>query len=148
MAEFLSNLTFKNSKRGFVKVEDGSVIVLRAAIIDAIPRGNSPFGLEFDVNYAVGISVHPSENASREVNDKPLIPPGVLPNDGWNLVKVVEKELAYEEAIYVNDKSEYTLRVEIEPLMVSKNSSYKTLEGSPLYAVRWVPKISWSSDKA
>ncbi|MEM1626935.1 MAG: hypothetical protein QXV69_06625 [Sulfolobaceae archaeon] len=145
MAELLSKLMFKDSKRGYVKVEDGSVIVLRAAIIDVIPRETPPFGTEFDVNFTVGISVRPSENVVREVSDKPLISPGTMPNEGWNLVKITEKGLAYEEAIYVNEKSEkYILRVEIEPLMVSKNSSYKTLGGSPLYAVRWTPKVSWT----
>ncbi len=28
--------------------------------------------------------------------------------------------------------------------MVSKNTLYKTLQGTPLYVVRWVPKVTWN----
>ncbi len=65
------NLSFKNSTRGYVKVSDGSLIFLRVAIINAIPLQSS-FGVEFNVNFIVGISSHPSESALNEVKDKPF----------------------------------------------------------------------------
>ncbi|BAB65751.1 hypothetical protein [Sulfurisphaera tokodaii] len=112
MAELLSNLMFKESKRGYVKVDDGSTIILRVAIVDAITQGSSPFGTEFSINFTVGISVHPSENAIKEVSDKPLMLTDIMPNEGWNLVRITEKDSAYEEATYVDEKiGKYTLKV-------------------------------------
>ncbi|WP_256202677.1 hypothetical protein [Sulfuracidifex tepidarius] len=59
-------------------------------------------------------------------------------------MEIVEKSSSYEEAVYKDGKiGEYLIRAEVEPLMISKNIQFKTPQG-PLYAVRWVPKISWS----
>jgi hypothetical protein len=45
MSTLLNNLSFRNSVRGYVKVSDGSIIILRAAIVDVIPsQVSSPFG--------------------------------------------------------------------------------------------------------
>ena len=47
----IGKLRFKDSRLGYVKVSDGSVIILRAAIVDVRVREEaSPFGAEFDVN--------------------------------------------------------------------------------------------------
>ena len=71
MSTLLDNLSFRNSVRGYVKVSDGSIIILRAAIVDVIPsQVSSPFGVEFNVNFIVGISLRPSERALNEVKDK------------------------------------------------------------------------------
>jgi hypothetical protein len=139
-------LRFKDSRLGYVKVDDGSIIILRVAIVDVRAREEaSHFGVEFDVNATGGIAVYPSGAALKEVKDKPTVEPGKTVNEGWAQVDIVEKTPAYEEAVYYKENgSRYLIRVEIEPIMVSKNTLYKTPQGTPLYVVRWVPKITWN----
>lgn len=144
--DIIDRLKFKESMLGYVKVSDGSVIIIRVAIVDVRVREEvSPFGIEFDVNATGGIAVYPSEDVLKEVRDKPAIEPGKTVNDGWAQVGIVEGTPAYEEAVYHEEnEGRYLIRVEIEPIMVSKNTLYKTPQGTPLYVVRWVPKITWN----
>jgi hypothetical protein len=143
--DVVDRLRFRGGRLGYVRVSDGSVVVLRVAIVDARPRGEaSPFGVEFEVNATGGIAVYPSEEVLREVRDKPVVEPGRLPQDGWEMVDIVEKSPAYEEALYSDEVvGSYLVRVEIEPLMVSRNTLYRNPQGQPLYVVRWVPKVTW-----
>ena len=141
----LTRLRFKNGELGYVKVSDGSVIILRVAVIDVrVREERTPFGPEFDVIATGGISVYPSESALNEVKDKPMLEPGKAAGEGWTMVDIVEGRSAYEEVVYNDEKvGSYLIRVELEPIMVSKNASFKTVQGLPLYVVRWVPKVSW-----
>lgn len=134
-----------NVKWGTMKLEDNTVITFRVAVVDAVPSQEvSPFGVEFGVNIATGISVYPSQESMREVEGKPVSPPGTLPKEGWVHVKILEKDSALEEVEYEDQKlGRYRIKVEVEPAMVSKNTQVKTLSGEPLYVVRWAPKISW-----
>ncbi len=144
--DIIDKLKFKDSRLGYVKVNDGSAIILRVAIVDVRVRQEaSPFGAEFDVNATGGISVYPSEDVLSEVKDKPVLEPGKTASEGWMRVNIVERAPAYEEVIYNDDRvGKYLIRIEIEPVMVSKNTQFKTSRGLPLYVVRWVPKITWS----
>jgi len=143
--DITGRLKFKNSELGYVRVEDGSILVLRVALVDVRERRvPSPFGIEFDVNFNVGLAVYPSEESLREVEGKPVLESGRVAGEGWAPVKIVEKTSAYEEAIYVGeDGRQYLVRVEVEPIMASKNTMYRAAQGAPLYAVRWVPKVTW-----
>ncbi len=135
-----------NVEWGTIKLEDNTRIVFRAAIVDAIPSQEiSPFGVEFGVNVATGISVYPSPESIKEVEGKEVSPPGVTPpKEGWVRVKILEKESAIEEVEYIDPiLGRYRIRVEFEPAMVSKNTKVRTLNGEPLYMVRWAPKITW-----
>jgi len=145
MSTLLNNLSFRNSARGYVKVSDGSIIILRAAIVDVIPlQVSSPFGVEFNVDFIVGISSRPSERALNEVKDKPILEPGKQVNEGWIELEIDDKVSAYEEVIYKDEKiGEYLIRLEIEPIMASKNTQFRIQKG-PLYALRYTPKISWN----
>jgi len=140
-----SRLKFRGSELGYVRVEDGSILVLRVALVDVRERRvSSPFGVEFDVNFNVGLAVYPSEESLREVEGKPILESGRVVSEGWAPVKIVEKTSAYEEAIYVGENGrQYLVRVEVEPIMASKNTMYRAAQGTPLYAVRWVPKVTW-----
>ncbi|MFP3203074.1 MAG: hypothetical protein RXR43_12895 [Sulfolobus sp.] len=140
ISTLLNNLSFRNSVRGYVKVSDGSIIILRGAIVDVIPSHHL---LVFNVNFIVGISLRPSEGALNEVKDKPILEPGKQVNEGWIELEIDDKVSAYEEVIYKDAKiGEYLIRLEIEPIMASKNTQFKMRQG-PLYALRWTPKISW-----
>ena len=144
-ANIVDRLRFRDSRLGYVKVNDGSIIILRVAVVDVRVREEaSPFGAEFDINATGGIAVYPSESALDEVKDKPVLEPGRTVSEGWTRVDIVEKAPAYEEVIYSDERiGRYLIKVEIEPIMVSKNTLFKTIQGLPLYVVRWVPKITW-----
>lgn len=143
--DIIDKLKFKDSRLGYVKVSDGSVIILRVAVVDVRVREEaSPFGVEFDVNATGGVAIYPSEDALKEASSKPVIEPGKIVKEGWIQVDIIEKTSAYEEVIYHDERvGRYLVRVEIEPIMVSKNTLYKTTQGIPWYVVRWVPKVTW-----
>jgi len=135
--------TLKNFKLGYVRLSDGTSIILRVAIVDIRPlQTPSPFGVEFNVITVSGISVHPSQSVLNEVKDRPTVEPNKTPLDGWTLVNVTEKQPAYEEVEYLlNEK--YIIRAEVEPLMAVKNVKYKSVQEQPIYIVRSAKKISW-----
>jgi len=134
----------KDYRRGYVKLSDDSIVIMRVAIVDVKPlQGPSVYEVQFEVISAGGISILPSEKAINEVKDKPMVEPGKAPTDGWTLVNITEKQLAYEEVEYVLDEKKYIVRAEMEPLMVSKNTNYRTVKGEPIYNVGSITKISW-----
>jgi len=137
----LDRLKVKDYKRGYVKLSDDSIAILRVSIVDVKPL-QTP--LQFDVITVGGISVIPSEDARNEVKDKPLAEPGKLPTGGWSLLDIVEKQSAYEEVEYITDtKEKYLIRAEMEPLIASKNSNYRNQKGEPIYIINAVTKTSW-----
>jgi len=146
-----NKLKFREVKWGSLKLRDGSTIILRAGIIDArVREENTPFKVEFDVNVTVGLSVYPSKDVLEEIKDKPLLESNkiITVTEGWVQVDITDKVPAYEEVIYEEEKiGKYLLKVEIEPLMVSKNTKYKIMPDTPIYVVRWVPKVTWNEIK-
>ena len=134
-----------NTKWGNIKLEDNTLIKFRVAIVDVHPfEEASPFGVEFGVNITTGISVYPSEESMRELEGKPIAQSKIPPKEGWIQIKIIEKESALEEVEYEDPElGKYKIRVEIEPVMASKNTQIKTPNGEPWYVVRWVPKITW-----
>jgi len=139
----LKKFKLKDFNLGYVKLSDGTAIILRAAIVDIKPH-QTPSGVEFNVLTTGEISVYPSDSALNEVKDKPLIEPGKTPLDGWTLIDIVEKQSAYEEVEYpLNEKEKYIIKAEIDPLLVAKNIKYRTIQKEPIYAVKWITKTSW-----
>jgi hypothetical protein len=145
MKNLKGRLNFQRTELGFVKTEDDSLIITRVAVIDIKPAERSgPFGPEFNINFTVGVAVHPSEKIREEIRGKPLLEPGKTVDEGWIRVEILEKYNAYEEVVYKDQTlGEYLIRVEIEPIMVAKNTLYKLLDDMPYYVVRWIPKISY-----
>ena len=139
-------LSVRSSRLGYLRLEDGTLIVQRVAIVDARPvKLDSPFGVDFDLVVLSGISPRPSEKVLRELEDKRMLKPGEQPPNEWKPVPILDRKPAVEEAEYVDEKvGRYVIKVEIEPLMVSLNTGVKTFKGEPLYVVRWAPKISWT----
>jgi len=137
-------ISVRNIKLGYLKLEDGTFIVQRVAIVDARPiKLASPFGVDFDLVILSGISPHPSKKVLEELKDKPTLEPNKPPPDSWRPLKIVDKAPAVEEAEYFDEEvGRYVIRVEIEPLMASLNTGVKTPKGEPFYVVRRVPKIS------
>ena len=145
-ASAVDRLEFRGARLGYARVSDGSLILLRVAVVDVRVRGEtSPFGVEFDVTVTVGTSVYPSEEAQREADGKQIAEPSKVPGEGWVPVGIVERSPAYEEIVYRDEKvGRYLVRVEVEPIMASKNTLYRVPPGVPWYLVRWVPKVTWS----
>jgi len=142
---FLNKFSLKDFNLGYVKLSDGTTIILRAAVVDIKPlQITPPFGVEFNVSVVGGVSAYPSDSALNEVKDKQLIEPDKMPSDGWTLIDIVEKQSAYEEVVYLlNGKEKYVIKAEIEPILAAKNTNYRTIQNEPLYFVRWVNKVSW-----
>ncbi|WP_317894835.1 hypothetical protein [Pyrofollis japonicus] len=137
--------TVVSSRPGLVVLTDGSRLVLRVVIVGARYVGFSPFGgANFAVKTAGGVaSLHVPEELVEAVRNKPLAPPDKPPQEGWELVDIESQEPAWEEIeLPVGDKR-YRIRVSGEAAMVSRNTSYRTDMGEPLYLVFWSTKIMW-----
>jgi len=145
LLDILERFTLKDFKRGYVKLSDNSIAIMRVAIVNAKPlQGPSLYEVQFEVTPASGISILPSQEAINEVKDKPIIELGKIPTDGWTLIDIVEKQSAYEEVEYIlNEKEKYIIRAEMEVLMASKNTNYRTIKGEPIYNIGSAVKITW-----
>ncbi|RLG80972.1 MAG: hypothetical protein DRO09_02470 [Thermoprotei archaeon] len=78
-----------------------------------------------------------------DVRDKPFSPPDRPPEEGWELIDIQGQEPAVEEVEVEADGRKYRVRVLGEASMVSRNMSYRTDVGEPLYWVYWSIKIQW-----
>ena len=142
---YVSRIRIRNVELGLGRVADGTVIVLRVAIVDMRPiRVGSPFGVEFEVSFTTGISAYPSQKVLEDFKDKQVLMPRENLPDSWQQLGIVDKKSAVEEVEFNDEKlGKYIIRVEIEPLMAAVNTEKKSIKGEPIYAVRWAPKISW-----
>ncbi len=142
---YVSRIRIRNVELGHGKLADGTVIVLRVAIVDVRPiRVGSPFGVEFEVSFTTGISAYPSQKVLEDFKDKQVLMPRENLPDSWQQLGIVDKKSAVEEVEFNDEKlGKYIIRVEIEPLMGAVNTEKKSIKGEPIYAVRWAPKISW-----
>lgn len=142
---YVSRIRIRNVELGHGKLADGTVIVLRVAIVDVRPiRVGSPFGVEFEVSFTTGISAYPSQKVLEDFKDKQVLMLGENLPDSWQQLGIVDKKSAVEEVEFNDEKlGKYIIRVEIEPLMGAVNTEKKSIKGEPIYAVRWAPKISW-----
>ena len=135
----------KEMELGYAKLEDGTIILCRVAVINVRPiYESSPFGIDFDLDLTTGISPQPSEEAREQIKDKPVLPPGEKPPNNWKQLEIKEKKAAVEKIEYEDERTgKYLITVEVEPIMASLNTAIKTIKGDPLYVIRWVPKITW-----
>jgi len=142
---YVAKIKIRNVELGYSKLEDGTFIISRVAIVDVRPiQVRSPFGVEFEVSFTTGISAHPSKEALNLLKEKGVLMPGETPPNHWKQLEIREKKPAVEEVEF-NDPElgKYIIRVEIEPLMASVNVEKKNIRGEPIYVVRWSPKVSW-----
>ena len=71
---YVSRIRIRNVELGLGRVADGTVIVLRVAIVDMRPiRVGSPFGVEFEVSFTTGISAYPSQKVLEDFKDKQVL---------------------------------------------------------------------------
>lgn len=133
------------SKPGIVSLADGSKLVLRVVVVGVKYSGFSPFGgVNFVVKPAGGVSsLFVPDKLKNDVKDKPFSPPDRPPEEGWELIDVQGQEPAVEEVEVEADGRKYRVRVLGEASMVSRNMSYRTDVGEPLYWVYWSIKIQW-----
>jgi len=69
-------LKFKDIKLGYVKLSDGSVIILHVVVVDVRVCEEAPsFGAGFDIIAAGDIADYSPEDAIKEMMDKPTIEP-------------------------------------------------------------------------
>lgn len=131
---------------GFIKLADGAVLKLRILIVDVKEMGFSPFGgVNFEVRVVGGIATHLIPRELKEaVADKPIVPPTQqLPQEGWEIVDIVEQQPAVAEEVVESSKGRFRIKVVAEAVMVARNTKYKSAHGEPVYWVSWVYKTSW-----
>lgn len=133
---------------GFIKLSDGTVLKLKTLIIDVREIGFSPFGgVNFDVKTIGGVTTSSvPEELKKVVADKPLAPPEA-PQDGWEIIDIVEQEPAIAEEEVSSSKGKYSVRVVAEAVMASRNTNYRSKYDEPVYWLSWVLKISWKPVK-
>ena len=125
---------------GYIKLSDGTELILRVIIgvIDELER--TPTGLSLGVGHRVIISAFAPKELKEKVKDKPQ-PVGREHQDRldiWDEVKVLESRNAIEEVLYTgSDGKKYRVLVEIEPTIVSRTLEYRDERGNPIYSVRW-----------
>jgi len=138
---------------GRIKLSDGTELALRIMILDIREAGFSPLGgVNFSVNVMGGIvtKVVPEE-LRRAVAEKPIVPQGSsqLPQDGWELVDIIEQEPASAEESVDSSRGRFTVRVAAEATMAARNLNYRVVIGNasePLYWATWVYKITWKPE--
>jgi len=125
---------------GYVKLDDGTELVVRVVIgmIDELER--TPVGLSLGVGHQVIISASSPPSLKEKVKDKPY--PAQREHlkrlDIWYEVKILKVKKALEEVIYTgSDGRKYKVLIEIEPTIVSRTLEYKDGRGNPIYHVRW-----------
>lgn len=131
---------------GSIKLADGSELRLRIMIVDIKETGFSPFGgVNLNVTPAVGVAVvKVPEELRKAVADKPILQlQHNLPQDGWEIIDIVEQEPAEAEEVVETSRGRYRVRVVVEAVMVSRNMKYRDAFNEPIYWVYWVLKTSW-----
>lgn len=130
---------------GYVRLDDGSELILRVVIgvIDELEK--TPAGISLGVGHQVLVSASAPPELKERVKNKPH------PQDRehlskleiWSEVKILDVRNALEEVIYeASDGRKYRVFVEIEPTIVSRTFEYCDNRGNPVYYVRWGTKIA------
>jgi hypothetical protein len=135
---------------GRIKLGDGTELELRIMILDIREAGFSPFGgVNFSVKAMGGIATKVvPEELRRAVADKPTAPQEP-PQDGWELVDIVDQHPAIAEESINSSRGRFTVRVAAEATMVARNLNYRVVFGDasePLYWATWVYKITWKPE--
>lgn len=128
-----------------MKLSDGSIIKLKVTIVDTREAGFSPFGgINIIVKAIGGIAVKEvPEDIRKQMADKPFPPSPEPPHDGWEIMDIVDYTPAIAEELVETSKGSFLVTVKAEPVMASRNASYKTEFDEPIYWLNWVYKISW-----
>ena len=127
-----------------MRLSDGAVLKLKILIVDVREAGFSPFGgVGFDVKVVGGVAVESLPDGVRElVADKPPAPLEP-PQEGWELLDVVEQQPAEAIEVAGTSRGDFVVRVVAEAVMAARNTLYRTPFNEPLYWLSWVYKVSW-----
>lgn len=138
-----------SSKPGIIELGDGSKLILRIVVVGVKYAGFSPFGgVNFMVKTAGGVaSLHIPDELMAMVKDKPLYAGGELPRDGWELVDIERSEPSMEEVEVEAMGRRYRVTVMGEASMASRNLSYRSDAGEPLYWVSWGVRVRWKAQQ-
>jgi hypothetical protein len=127
-----------------VRLSDGAVLKLKILIVDVKEAGFSPFGgVSFDVKVVGGVAVESLPDSVRGLVDgKPFAPPET-PQEGWEILDVVEQQPAEALEVAGTSRGDFVVRVVAEAVMAARNVLYRTPFNEPLYWLSWVYKVSW-----
>lgn len=133
------------STEGRINLADGTILKLIVNIVDARENGFSPFG---GVNIAIKQSggtavVKVPDELAQSVKDKPLYSSANPPQDGWEMIDIVESTPAKAETKIQTTKGNFLVEVKIQATMVSRNMNYKNEFREPVYIVNFAIPFSW-----
>lgn len=133
---------------GRATLSDGTIVKVVVNIVDARESGFSPLGgVNLVVKQSGGTAVVKVPDAlMQKVKDKPVYS-GPLPQDGWEMLDIVEMTPAKAETKIETTKGSFLVTIVSEPTMVARNLNYKSDLGEPVYFVYFVPKVSWKPIK-
>lgn len=134
-----------NNSDGSIELADGSVLKVAVNIIDAREDGFSAFGgVNIIVKHAGGIALTKvATKASEMVKNKPFLPAGQQPTDGWQLVDIAKFAPASSEVKIETTKGTFLVTLKAIPSMAAINLNYKNELNEPAYFVNWSPIVSW-----
>ena len=132
------------SREGFIKLADKTILKLKIGVVDLREAGFSPFGgVNIIVKPIGGIATKNVPSQLKElVRGKPPMP-SVEPQEGWELIKIEQQEEAIHEELAETTKGKFIVKIRAEVLMVARNVLYKTITDEPVYRAIWVYKVSW-----
>jgi hypothetical protein len=126
---------------GGVKLSDGSVLDVRFVLADLIVTSEDLLGAQALLNHTVVVRARASPELIKELANAPLAPDTPIPmtkEEGFEKVEVQAVEKPIQSSYSFETKSgKYTLFVEVNIQSVVRNKKFKTLNGSPIYRIRW-----------
>ena len=135
---------------GYVKLSDGTILIIRVVITDIREIRREPTGLIFNVGHSVSVAAFSPESLKEIVKDKPK-PVGLdylKKLDVWEFIDIVECKNSIDECLYYgSDGLTYRISIEIEPTIASRTLEFRDEFMNPVYFVRWSPKIITKIEK-
>lgn len=130
---------------GRIKLADDTILKIVVNIIDARESGFSPFGgVNIVVKHFGGTAVvKVPDQLIQSVKDKPIYSSANQPQDGWEMMDIVESTNAIAETKIPTTRGNFLVRLVSQPSMASRNLNYKSDLGEPVYIVYFAPIVGW-----
>lgn len=135
-------------KLGSVKVEDGTIMTIRATVGGLQELTKTPAGVFFLVSPQITVTVESPDKMKQEAMKKPVATPSNISDilsdlTNWQVVKIIEKQPSHETVEERgSDGRQYKITIEIDPFVASRNFEFRDEKGNPLYYVRWNDRVS------
>jgi hypothetical protein len=141
--EFPRQATFSIEKEdwGSVRLADETLIDARFVLADLVITSEDLLGSQAVLGHTVLVRTRASPTLIKEFAGKPLIPDTPIPMteaEGFERVEIQEVAKPIESIYsFEGTHGKYLLSVKVNIQSVVRNKRFKTLNGSPVYNIRW-----------